>query len=92
MAARNAILILGGMAPQDLDRLTGIAALTHPERDLVASWAAPPTWAPTLRAQCSPVCPVVWLSVSTCVISPQAPLRKTMTASGPSAARSVCSR
>jgi len=46
MAARNAILILGGMAPQDLDRLTGIAALTHPERDLVASWAAPPTWHP----------------------------------------------
>ena len=46
MAARNAILILGGMAPQDLDRLAGIAALTHPERDLVASWAAPPTWHP----------------------------------------------
>ena len=46
MAARNAILILGGMAPQDLDRLAGITALTDPERDLVASWAAPPTWHP----------------------------------------------
>ena len=46
MAARNAILILGGMAPQDIDRLTGIAALTGPERELVASWAAPPTWHP----------------------------------------------
>src|SRR6476469_4944505 len=46
MAARNAILILGGMAPQDLDRLSGIAALTNPERELVASWAAPPTWHP----------------------------------------------
>ncbi len=35
MAARNAILILGGMAPQDIDRLTGIVALTDPERELV---------------------------------------------------------
>ena len=46
MAARNAILILGGMAPQDIDRLAGIVALTDPERELVASWAAPPTWHP----------------------------------------------
>ena len=46
MAARNAVLVLGGMAPQDLDRLAGIVALTDPERELVASWAAPPTWHP----------------------------------------------
>ena len=46
MAARNAILILGGMALQDIDRLAGIVALSEPERELVASWAAPPTWHP----------------------------------------------
>ena len=46
MAARNAVLVLGGMAPQDVNRLTGIVALTDPERELVASWAAPPTWHP----------------------------------------------
>ena len=44
MAARNAILVLGGMADAELDGSRRITPLTEQEAALVASWAAPPTW------------------------------------------------
>ena len=44
MAARNAILLLGGMADRELDGLAGSPRSPSSEAALVASWAAPPTW------------------------------------------------
>ena len=44
MAARNAILLLGGMAERELDGLRRITPLTDGEAALITSWAAPPTW------------------------------------------------
>ncbi len=44
MAARNGILLLGGMAEKELDGLARITSLTDGERSLITSWAAPPTW------------------------------------------------
>ncbi|MDT0353852.1 hypothetical protein [Pseudonocardia charpentierae] len=44
MAARNAILLLGGMADRELDGLRRITPLTDNEAALITSWAAPPTW------------------------------------------------
>ena len=44
MAARNAILLLGGMAEKELDGLRRITPLTDNEASLVTAWAAPPTW------------------------------------------------
>jgi hypothetical protein len=44
MAARNGIVILGGLDAAELDRLSAITPLTSGERALVTSWAAPPTW------------------------------------------------
>ena len=44
MAARNGILLLGGMADKELDGLRRITPLTDNEAALVTSWAAPPTW------------------------------------------------
>lgn len=44
MAARNGILLLGGMADKELDGLRRITPLTDNEASLVTSWAAPPTW------------------------------------------------
>ena len=44
MAARNAILLLGGMAEKELDGLRRIALLTTGEAALITSWAAPPSW------------------------------------------------
>lgn len=44
MAARNGIMVLGGMADKELDGIRRITPLTAQERGLVRSWAAPPTW------------------------------------------------
>jgi hypothetical protein len=44
MAARNGILLLGGMADKELDGLRRIVPLTSGEGSLITSWAAPPTW------------------------------------------------
>lgn len=44
MAARNGVLVLGGMAEKELDGLRRITSLTEGEASLVTSWAAPPTW------------------------------------------------
>lgn len=44
MAARNAILLLGGMAEKELDGLRRITPLTDNEAALLTAWAAPPTW------------------------------------------------
>ncbi|MDT7585828.1 MAG: hypothetical protein QOE32_3378 [Pseudonocardiales bacterium] len=44
MVARNATLVLGGMAEQELDLLRRITPLSEGEAALVTSWAASPTW------------------------------------------------
>ena len=44
MAARNGILVLGGMADSELDGIGRITPLTEQEAAMVRSWAAPPTW------------------------------------------------
>jgi hypothetical protein len=44
MAARNGIMVLGGMADRELDGIRRITPLTDEEAKLVRSWAAPPTW------------------------------------------------
>ena len=44
MAARNGVLLLGGMAEKELDGLRRITPLSQGEAALVTSWAAPPTW------------------------------------------------
>lgn len=44
MAARNNIMVLGGMDTAELDALGHIIHVTSRESSLVASWAAPPTW------------------------------------------------
>jgi hypothetical protein len=44
MVARNAILVLGGMAERELDALRRIAPVSEGEAALVTSWAAAPTW------------------------------------------------
>jgi hypothetical protein len=43
---RCGIVVLGGLPPKELDRLTRITPLTSEEAGLVTSWAAPPTWVP----------------------------------------------
>ena len=44
MVARNATLVLGGMAEQELDALRRITPMSEGEAALVTSWAASPTW------------------------------------------------
>jgi hypothetical protein len=44
MVARNATVVLGGMAEQELDALRRITPLSEGEAALVTSWAAAPTW------------------------------------------------
>lgn len=44
MVARNATLVLGGMAEQELDALRRVTPLSEGEGALVTSWAASPTW------------------------------------------------
>ena len=44
LVARNATLVLGGMAEQELDALRRITPLSEGEAALVTSWAASPTW------------------------------------------------
>jgi hypothetical protein len=44
MVARNAILVLGGMAERELDALRRITPVSEGEAALVTSWAAAPTW------------------------------------------------
>ena len=44
MVARNAILVLGGMAEQELAALRRITPMSEGEAALVTSWAASPTW------------------------------------------------
>lgn len=46
-AERCNTVVMGGLPDQELDRVTRIVPLTSEERRLVASWAAPPTWAAT---------------------------------------------
>jgi hypothetical protein len=43
MAARNAVMVLGGMAESELDGLRRITPLTEQEAAMITSWAAPPT-------------------------------------------------
>jgi type IV secretory pathway VirB4 component len=45
---RAAIKILAGLPPRELDRIDQVVPLSHAERDLVASWAAPEAWKPGL--------------------------------------------
>ena len=44
MVARNAIVILGGMAEKELHALRRITPMSEGEAALVTSWAASPTW------------------------------------------------
>ncbi|MDQ2709740.1 MAG: hypothetical protein M3Z25_19870 [Actinomycetota bacterium] len=44
MVARNAIVVLGGMAEQELHALRRITPMSEGEAALVTSWAASPTW------------------------------------------------
>ena len=44
MAARNGIMVLGGMADKELDGIHRITPMTEQEAAMVRSWAAPPTW------------------------------------------------
>jgi hypothetical protein len=44
MAARNGVMVLGGMADQELDAIRHITPLTEGEAAMVRSWAAPPGW------------------------------------------------
>lgn len=44
MAARNGVMVLGGMADKELDGIRRITPLTSQETAMVRSWAAPPTW------------------------------------------------
>jgi hypothetical protein len=46
MAARNGVVVLGGMADKELDGIRRITPLTTQEAAMVRSWAAPPTWVP----------------------------------------------
>lgn len=43
---RSAIKVLAGLPPRELDRVNDVVRLTQPERELVASWAAPEAWIP----------------------------------------------
>ena len=43
---RSAIKILAGLPPRELERVGQVIKLTGPERELVASWAAPEAWFP----------------------------------------------
>jgi hypothetical protein len=43
---RSAIKVLAGLPPRELDRVNEVVRLTGPERELVASWAAPEAWFP----------------------------------------------
>lgn len=42
--ARSGLLVLGGMAPRELDALRGLVPISAGESALVTSWAAPPLW------------------------------------------------
>ena len=44
MAARNGVLVLGGMVHRELDGIRRITPLSEGEAALITSWAAPPTW------------------------------------------------
>jgi hypothetical protein len=44
MAARNGVMVLGGMADRELDGIGRISPLSQQETAMVRSWAAPPTW------------------------------------------------
>lgn len=44
MAARNGVMVLGGMANKELDAVRRISPLTEQEMSMVRAWAAPPTW------------------------------------------------
>ncbi|MBA8827789.1 hypothetical protein FHX42_005196 [Saccharopolyspora lacisalsi] len=44
MAARNGVLVLGGLDNKEIEAISRIAPLTSGETSLLTSWAAPPTW------------------------------------------------
>lgn len=44
LAARNGVMVLGGMAAKELDAIRAITPLTSQEASMICSWAAPPTW------------------------------------------------
>jgi len=46
MAARNGVVVLGGLDDHELDQVNRITPLSVAERALVRGWAAPPTWIP----------------------------------------------
>jgi hypothetical protein len=48
-AERAAITVLAALPPRELEKVTQITPLTGPEKDLVASWAAPDSWQPGSR-------------------------------------------
>jgi hypothetical protein len=43
---RSAIKVLAGLPPKELERVNEVVKLSGPERELVASWAAPEAWLP----------------------------------------------
>ena len=48
-AERSAITVLAALPPRELEKVSQIVPLTGPEKDLVASWAAPDSWQPGSR-------------------------------------------
>lgn len=46
MAARNGVLVLGGLDASEIEAISRISKLTSGEAALLTSWAAPPTWVP----------------------------------------------
>lgn len=44
MAARNGIVVVGGLDATEVERLSKITPFSSGEKALVTSWAAPPTW------------------------------------------------
>ncbi len=48
-ADRCAIIVLAGLPPRELARVSEITPLTGPEQELVASWSAPDSWQPGAR-------------------------------------------
>lgn len=46
MAARNGVMILGGLDAKEIEAISRISPLTSGEAAMLTSWAAPPTWVP----------------------------------------------
>jgi hypothetical protein len=46
LAARNGVVVLGGLDDHELDQVSRITPLSSAERAMVRGWAAPQTWIP----------------------------------------------